>query len=109
MQNFTRGKLIDFSFTPYDHTGEIVTDVPSATVYISHPTTCEFPDRITQLGTTTLTLVQDTTTFAWGGTWDSSASGPGQVWYNSRTTQGELTSDDGSFRLFANPANLIST
>ena len=112
---FRRGATVPFTQTYYDSTGGIVSP-SSATVTITYPSTDYDGHPFNDIGgvvggawkTTTVTL----TTNSSGelvGTWPSSVSWPGWVFYTISAANSSLDTVDGEFELRGNPANKSRT
>lgn len=97
--------IFDTSFT--DDSGDPSTP-DSATLTISYPVDCwplDGGDRTKE----TIDLTQDEADpTIWSGTWDSSVSNPGIIFWMTEATTGDVHSaqDEGHFRLRGNLANL---
>ena len=110
---FRRGASVPFTQTYYDSTGGIVTP-SSATVTIVYPTTdCggfPFNEReyyavwCNPWKTTTVELTSNSSGELYG-TWASSVSWPGWVYYTITPANSSLDTVDGEFELRGNPAN----
>ncbi len=106
MRKFYRGQSIPIAFTFYDATGGIASP-SSARWTLSYPTS-GFPFSGCN-DSTYVTLVQNTTSLVWEGTWASLAAFPGTVFWTIRSDDASLAVQDGSFELRGNKANLITT
>ena len=108
---FRRGQSIPFAQTYYDSTGGTVepssvrcwiTYAPVSTTFGSYPAeTCRH--------TTNFSLIYNTSSNAFEGTWASSMAGAGAVYYHIKASDTTLDVVDGKFDLRGNPANRYST
>lgn len=107
---FRRGASIPFSQTYYDTTGGTVqpSSVRCWVTYNSTTNDGSFPFCGTR-DTTNFLLTYNSTTKAFEGSWSSTASRPGWVYYHIKPSNSTLDSVDGSFELRGNPANVASS
>jgi hypothetical protein len=104
MKRFTRGTTVDFSTTFYDAAGAVA-QPDTATLTISYP-----PDGWPVSGASRkkaeIDMDYDSDTGKWTAEWSTAVSGPGIVYYHMRSSDPDLTSEDGRFEVIANFANL---
>ena len=93
----TRGNIVQWTVTPLDANGNVTT--PSAvTIYVQY-----LVDGVY----TPATIAMTSTAGVWSGTWDSTVSQSGVIYWSVRATNPSAQAD-GQFTLNANIANIAS-